>query len=290
MLWMPDGTLGIVQSFPGRIVKVDLDGNPAGIYKTGEEGAIIAMIEARQGGGNIVLGVMDIEVEPAGQTRHIYIAGYDENGVEQARYIGFDVHWDFANLVFKEREQYFVVFGKWDLMSDGRVIAVPDFYDYKFNVYAADGTVERTVTREFEPYQREDIDRTLMETIMEGASSQFPFPIETEIEDVETPIGNLIAHAGGETWVLPARGSRHQPEGVLATWDVFDPDGNFARQVRIRCPGNGRKDGVYFVGDDRLLVVHGLVDALGAQFGGGAGEEAEEEAQPIEVVCYRIDR
>jgi hypothetical protein len=289
MLWMPDGTLGIVQTFPGRIIKVDREGLPAGDYKTGEEGAIVAMVEARQGGGNLVIGSIDIEVAPAGQTRHLYIASFDESGVEQARYTGFTVTWDFSDMVFREREQYFVLFGKWDLMRDGRVIAVPDFYDYKFNVYAADGTVERTVTREFEPYERQDIDRKLMETIMEGASSQFPFPIETHIEDIETPVGNLIAHHSGETWVLTARGSRNQPEGVLATWDVFDPDGHFVRQVQVRCPGNGRKDGIFFVGDDRLLVVHGLTDALGAQFGGGAGDEQDEEAQPIEVVCYRIE-
>ena len=67
------------------------------------------------------------------------------------------------------------------------------------------------------------------------------------------------------------------------------PDGHFARQVQVRCPGDGRKDGIFFVGEDRLLVVHGLVDALGSQFGGGAGEDDGEETQPIEVVCYRID-
>lgn len=291
MLWMPDGTLGIVQTFPGRIVKIDLEGIPAGVFKTGEDGAIIAVVEARSAGGNLVMGVIDIEVAQDGQDRHIFLGSYDENGIEQCRYTGFDTHWDFSNLVFREREQYFVMFAKWDLLADGRVIAVPDSYVYAFNIYAADGTLERSVSRAFEPYERDDQDRVLINAIMEGASRQFPFPIKTEVEDHETPIGQVLAHPSGEIWVLSARGVRNQPAGVLSTWDVFDGEGHFVRQVRIKCPGNGRKDGIFFVGDDRLLVVHGLVDALASQFGGGAAvdDEEAEEIQPIEVVCYRIE-
>jgi len=290
MTWMPDGSLGIVQTFPGRIVKVTKDDTPAGIFKTGEEGAIIAVAEARAAGGNLVMGVIDIEIAQGGQDRHIFLGSYDENGVELCRYMGFDVHWDFSNLVFREREQYFVMFGKWDMAADGRVIAVPELYEYAYNVYTTDGTIERTVKRAFKPYERDDQDRMLANTIMEGASAQFPFPIETEIEDIETPVAQLIAHASGEVWILNARGARNQPDGVLATYDVFDDEGHFDRQVRINCPGDGRKDGLFFVGGDRLLVVHGLVDALSSQFGGGAGEtEGEEEPQPIELVCYKIN-
>ena len=29
MIWMPDGSLGLVQSFPGRIIKVERDGTPS---------------------------------------------------------------------------------------------------------------------------------------------------------------------------------------------------------------------------------------------------------------------
>jgi hypothetical protein len=289
MTWMPDGSLGIVQTFPGRIVKVTKDDTPNGIFKTGGEGAIIAVAEARAAGGNLVMGVIDIEVVEGGQDRHVFLGSFDENGAELCRYTSFDVHWDFSNMMFREREQYFVMFGKWDLAADGRVIAVPDFYDYAYTVFAAAGTIERTVSRAFEPYERNDEDRKLINMIMEGTAAQFPFPIQTEVEDNETPISQLIAHPTGETWILPPRGARNQPEGVMATYDVFDAEGHYDRQVRVNCEGNGRKDGIYFVGEDRLLVVHGLVDALGSQFGGGAGE-ADEEAEPVEIVCYKIEK
>ena len=288
MLWMPDGSLGLVQTFPGRIVQVTTDDQPAGVYKTGVEGAIIAVPEAKAKGGNMVMGVIDIQPVQGGQDRHMYLGGFDAEGNELCRYTGMDVHWDFANLVFREREQYFIMFGKWDLMADGRVIAMPDVYDYAYTVYAADGTPERVVSRAFEPYTRDDEDRGLMETMMSGAASQFPFPVATEIEDVETAIGQIIAHPSGEVWVLPPRGVRNQPEGVLATYDVFDAEGQFVRREQVHCEGNGRRDGLIFIGDDRLLVVRGLTDAMGAQFGGGTGEGGQE-AEPIQIICYRID-
>jgi hypothetical protein len=287
MLWMPDGSLGIVQTFPGRIIQVDVEGTPAGQFKTGGEGAIIAVAEARSQGGNLVMGVIDIEVTGggAGQDRHIFLGSYDAEGNELCRYTGFDVHWDFPNVVFREREQYFALFGRWDLRDDGRVVAAEGRDEYLFHVYAVDGTLERVVTREFEAWQRDDEDYALINGIMEGASRQFPFPIETEVEKTESPISLLTARENDETWIISARGAREQPEGVFVTYDVFDAEGVFARQVQLACAGDGRRDGVFFL-EDRVLVIRGLLDALSAQMGGSA--ETEEEPAPIEVVCYRM--
>lgn len=289
MIWMPDGTLGIVQSFPGRVIKVTKDDQPAGIFKTGAEGAIIALVEARSGGGNTVLGVVDVELGQGGQDRHIFIGSFDDEGNELCRYTGFDVHWDFSNLVLKERNQYFVMYGRWDILPDGRVIAPPDRYAYAFDIFAKDGTVERSVSREFEPYRREESDYAVARAIMDGTSRMFPFPVETEVEDVETPIGQLMVHPDGHIWVLNTRGMRGQETGVLASYDVFDLEGHFRHQVRLLGEGNALQDGILFLDDERVLVISGMTDALTAQFGGSAADEAAEEAEPIEVICYRVN-
>ena len=141
------------------------------------------------------------------------------------------------------------------------------------------------VTRAFEPWEREAEDYALINGIMEGASRQFPFPIETEVEKTEPPIALLTARENDETWIISARGARNQPDGVFVTYDVFDAEGVFVRQVQLACEGDGRRDGVFFL-NDRVLVVRGLLDALSAQMGGAA--ETEEEPAPIEVVCFRI--
>ncbi len=287
MLWMPDGSLGLVQSFPGKIIQVTTDDTPAGVFQTGEQGAIIAVVEAEGDGGNLVMGGVDVEITEGGQIRHMFISGYDTAGNETAKYVTYDVTWDFANFKLRESEQYLMLFGRWDVASDGGVITAVNPEAYELEFYAADGTLQRVVTREHEPLKRDEEGYKLMRNMLEGMKRMFPFPVETEYRDVESPVNLLFVHPDGDIWVQPMRGVRDQPEGVLAVYDVFSPEGHFLRQVRVSCPGNGLTDGIIFASAERLLVVHGLLDSMVGLFG-GASEETDEEAAPVEVVCYRI--
>jgi len=63
-LFMPDGTLGLVQPFPGRIVKVDLEGLPAGELRPGgddpTEGGFFAIRTAASAGDRMVISGLKI--------------------------------------------------------------------------------------------------------------------------------------------------------------------------------------------------------------------------------------
>jgi hypothetical protein len=76
----------------------------------------------------------------------------------------------------------------------------------------------------------------------------------------------------------------------MCTYDVFDEAGHFFKQVEVGCKGDGVKDGLFFVGQDRALVVTGFLDAVLSQMGGGDAEEEEEveTATPTEIICYKI--
>jgi hypothetical protein len=288
MLWMPDGSLGLVQSFPGKIIQITTDDTPAGTFqKKGEEGAIIAVVEAEGGGGNLVMGGVDVEITQGGQIRHMFISGFDVEGNETAQYVAYDVTWDFSDFVLRESEQYFMLFGRWDVTDDGSVITAVNHEDYELLFHNADGTLQRVATREHEPLKRDEEGYQLLRSMMEGMKRMFPFPVETEYRDTESPVNLLFVHPGGEIWVQPMRGVRDQPEGVLAVYDVFSAEGHFLRQVRVSCPGDGLTDGIVFASEDRLLVIHDLLDAMSGLFG-GSGEETDEEAAPVEVVCYKI--
>ena len=285
MLWMPDGNLGIVQSFPGRIVQIDTQDNPAGILKVGGAGAFMALTEARSGGGNLVMGVLDIQFDEAGQNRQFYLGSFDTEANELARYGGFDFHWRYPDVVLRERENLYWTFGSWDVGADGRVVTAPHFDEYVFHVYSADGTLERIVSRDFDPCPRDAHDKALITGILDGARGQFEFEVEIEVEEYEQPVAQLLARSNGENWIVSARGSRNQPGNILMTWDVFDAEGIFAKQVRIACAGDGRRDGMFFLGD-RILVMHGLLDAMGTLVGSSA--VAEGKPEPIEMICYRV--
>ena len=288
MLWMPDGSLGLVQSFPGKIIQVTLEDTPAGTFqKQGEAGAIIAVVEAEGDGGNLVMGGVDVEITQGGQLRHMFVSGFDAEGNETAQYVSYDVTWDFADFVLRESEQYLMLFGRWDVAADGSVITAVNHEDYELKFHAADGTLQRVVTREHEPLKRDEEGYEVMRGFLEGMKRMFPFPVETEYRDMESPVNLLFVHPNGDIWVQPMRGVRGQPEGVLAVYDVFSSEGHFLRQVRVSCPGDGMTDGIVFASADRMLVIHGLLDSMSGLFG-GSGEEVDEEARPVEVVCYRI--
>jgi hypothetical protein len=88
--------------------------------------------------------------------------------------------------------------------------------------------------------------------------------------------------------VLPGRGAHDQPDGVMMTFDVFDREGHFQRQVAIRGDHDGVWDGLTFVGDDRAVVVTRQIEAIGAQYGDGAVVVSAEGDSAMEVICYRM--
>jgi hypothetical protein len=95
--------------------------------------------------------------------------------------------------------------------------------------------------------------------------------------------------AAGRLWVLPGRGIREQPEGMLLSYDVFDSAGHFVEQVAVACEGNPLYDALFWISPDTVVLVTGYMGALAAQFGRAAAVDTdEEEATPQSVICFRI--
>ena len=63
-----------------------------------------------------------------------------------------------------------------------------------------------------------------------------------------------------------------------------------AGEVSVTGDGNGRTDGIEIVGD-RLIVLTGFQSAQRAMYASMSDEPAkeEEEAEPMGIVCYRLD-
>ena len=88
----------------------------------------------------------------------------------------------------------------------------------------------------------------------------------------------------GTVWVLTPHGANDQPAGILETWDVFDPTGEFLRQVTVPLGDEIRDGACYLVGGNLMIVVRGT----GSPFNGGDEDDLEEEVEPLEVICYEI--
>jgi hypothetical protein len=294
MFFTADGSLGLVQTFPGKVVKVKLDNTPAGSIepKRGEGGpsGIPVLIDGEFRGGNLVFSGLDVIVgnPQTQQTRKSFLASYGEDGVEKTRYWEKSQFMDLANLRLDEGDQYNVFPRRWDIATNGDVYVAADRNQYSVSVFAADGTLKRVIEREFTNRKRTEEELALYRRLVDAQMAVMPGQHDVTIGERPEAIQSLEIAPDGSIWVVSSFGNHEQPAGIMSTYDVFDAQGNYVKQVAIACPGDGKKDGLLRIGRDRMLLITGLVPAvMNMQGGGGAASEGEEPA-PMEVVCYRI--
>jgi hypothetical protein len=290
-VFMPDGTLGMVQIFPGKIVKLTMDGDPAGDFNpdTGgpTAGGFLALVNCRSAGGNLVLSGVQIRPNEAGtgQLRNYFVRSYAMDGAPQAEYLTKQAEWVFdGNFKFREIDNDFI-WWRMDVGGNGNLVVCEERYDYALSVYAPDGTLERVIEREYESWTRSDEVYKRFEAIMEAQSANFPFPVEREVEKLEQDVGDLRVARDGSIWVLPSRQMYEPEEGSFATYDVFDAEGVFREQVKVVCPGNPSTDRLVFAGDGLAFQVTGFWDAVLSASAAGGGDD---EAEPMEVICYKV--
>lgn len=290
ILFMPNGTLGIAQIFPGKIVMVDTEDTPQGTWEPAKdktEGGFFNMFDAYMQGENlVVMGQESVQPDQLHRNQTQFAAAFDMEGNELVRYEAHTWEMDFTKFEWIEDELTRFEFRHVAVGTDGRVYVASARNEYKINVYRPDGTLDRVITRPYEHRQREQREIDRIDTRLQTQLAQLP-NAKWEISKTEPDITALRIGPDGNLWVEPSRGGMEQPEGVFFTWDVFDADGTFVRQVSALCPGDGVEDMMLWR-EDIAVQVTGFMDAVRSLQGGGAGGEEDEEAAPMEVICYRV--
>ena len=295
-LFLPDGTFGLVQAFPGRIVKVDLAGLPAGEIRPGgddpAQGGFFAIQRADAAGGEIVASGMKISRGETSRTMTNFIGRIGADGSEGPHLAESVNVRDFGNQRVVEKDEYFPHQGGWALAPDGRVVVAPARNAYRLEVHGPDGQVTMVITRQYEPVKRTGPELERAKAMMMPWRRRGREDIDFVMEGTEPDILQLRFADDGRLWVLPSRGVRGQAAGIHSTWDVFDRAGRFERQVAFQCGADGRKDAIFFPGGDLVVIVKEYTEALWAFQGRGQDnpDAAPEtgDPSPLEVVCYRI--
>ncbi len=294
MVFMPDGSIGVAQVFPGKLVQIDLAGNPAGEFKPhlsdAAEGGFLVLVNSLSNGGNLVLSGIDITFDQATltQNRRYFVTSFGPDATPVTEYYAEERLWDFQNFTLRESMSDFL-WSRLDVGDDGQVVAAIPRDEYVINVYAQDGSLELIIERDYEPWRRNERARARATALLEGQIRQFPPGTPYEISDTEPAVASLTVRDDGSIWVLTGRAMWEPKPQVLATYDVFDTSGQFVKQVDVRGEGKAWNDLLLFVSEDLLLRITGFHDGLIGTFGGISAEEDEdEEAEAMEVICYRI--
>lgn len=285
LIYLPDRTLGIVQSLPGKIIKVGVDGTPKGTFRsTGTSGGpIIAFVEAQFQGDNLVVAGVQITTDMAAQrqVKRSFLASYDDEG-ERYTYTADETVVDFNDIVVTERGEKFV-YNRWCLDPTGRVAVAGAWDEYEVRVYGADGALERVISRKYVPLPKSDREKKMLEEALAATRRQQPVAFRYDAEPNTASIREMHYADNGELWVLPSRGVVDQPDGIMATYDVFDIAGRFDRQVSVCCSGDGEDDLLMFAHNGSVVLVKGfLAGALSAQH-----LSTSENAEPMQIVYCR---
>lgn len=297
MLLLADGRVGLIQEFPGVVVMVDPEGLPAGRMSIGGTDGGVHSLTASQGGDNLVLltGTHHDDSTPGISGRDNFLESYTTDGKLVARFAQAHSQYDFSDFVFNERQHMPPFWFCFAADTDGTVYTVHDRDRYAITVHAPDGAVLRVIERDYEPLERTDDEYRNFYGMVESAMAGLPFQPTIEVERQEAAVAYLargiqVAH-DGRLWVLSGRGARPDTPGVMAVFDVFEPDGEFVEQVALQAPHRATEVGITLAGPDRVLVLEGYFESLAAQFGNGStyGGEDGEPALPA-VVCYEMVR
>ncbi len=288
--FLPGGdAIGVTQTFPGKLVGLKLDGTPAGDIRIGDPagGGFAALIAAQSGGDNLVVAGIEIAFNQAEMTmnRHHFVRGYLRDGTLRHEYHAKDVLWNFnAGFKLSEQENDYVW---WRLGVDhaGRVLIAEPREGYRINVYSPDGTLERVFGRQYQTMPRSQAMLARYEGIMEAQARQLPPGTAREVAKNEQDIWGLRCMPDGSVWVMTSRGMFEPPAGAFAAWDVFDGNGTYVRQVEAHIPGRSGTDMLIVTEHGYAIMITGFWDAVMAVMGAG---QSDEEAEPMQLICYRI--
>jgi hypothetical protein len=291
--WLPDGTLGLVQPYPGSVIKLHPDGTPAGsvVYGAGQ-GGFAALVRALGRGGSFALAGVRMTFGQDGrgmETRFLSLCGPD--GTERRCAVRRETPVDYSNYMLDERGQDFI-WARCDLGPEGQLVVAPDRNDYRIEVYLPDGQLARVITRQYTSLPRNDHLRQAARRLLEAYGRYIPnAKADITIEETEPDITGLRVIEDGSLWVRTSRGDWEAPSGSLLVLDRFAPDGKFLEQVALTCPGDLNEDEIFLLSADRLIRVVGGAEAALTQMGAAKpGGEKEDSQTPLEVVCYDISQ
>ncbi len=289
----PDGSVGLGQRFPGRFIKVDRQGLPAGNVDIGGENSpqtgYTILVSARYRGGTLAVGTLRQVPDEKGQSRVSHLQVMTADGAVVADLAEASTYLDFSKAHFVEREMVAPFIASSTVGPDGSVYLANDRNSYSVQVFSPTGQLQRTISRDFQNPRRDKRTMDRMNALFEEQDRQLPFRITWEVEECDQTIGELMVTAGGNLVVAHSRSARDLPEGVFMRYDVFDSDGRWLHELDIRCDADPDHDGLIWLDDGRILLVRGLQLArLTASGNGGQVGDETDGAELMEVVCCRV--
>ncbi len=288
MYWSPGGEIGVVQSWPGKIVTITPEGDPGTTfalpYRDG--GGWQSVSRGVGHDGQIVLSGTAWTREGETNLQFTYLKRYDAGGNEVATYQDTRKETQFGNFEFDEKT--WVDFQRrWAVAPDGRVAAVLGFDDYRIHIWNTDGTLDRIIERpDYAAVKRTADEIETFQTVYDAFTRWNPNST-FRVSETFGAIESVFYREDGMLWVQSGAQRWRAGEGLFTSFDLYDQQGQFLRRVEFVADADATEDGLFFAGDN-IYVVTDLYNAMMARIGGGDEEDVDLDAEPVTVVSYEF--
>jgi hypothetical protein len=283
-LWMPDGSLGLLQGLPGRLVTRNLDNIPGPDLRLdlGSDSGLLMAFGVRSGGGRIVVAGSRLATE-SGAGHDYVMADIDRDGrVKQ-------ILWSAARPLSLQDAPFVEVADSlpstdlWDVASDGTVAHAPRRDSYLIRLHRTDGSIE-TLARHKKHRQRSAAELYAASEPFAVYQQRYGDHIDHQLMTHAPDITSVQFDSGGLLWV---RTSRSDPPFCAAgsrCWDVFSPKGSYMGEIQISWPGARPDDRVWFMPNGGMVVVRGVGDAQHRSI----PEKRKGVAKDSEIIVMRL--
>lgn len=284
LVFLEDDVLGVGMGFPAKLVTLRLDGTPIDThYPVGApaEGNVAVMISLKYVDG--VLGASGGSIAFVGggdSYTDRFLSVGDASLGEFHRILETTTPFDPTGYNFVEADNYYID-GSWALGSGGRIYAPMKRDAYEISEFDTAGKLVRVFGRRYKPRKRTSAEKGRISPLIDPGT-----PVNTDwtIADHDPCVTRIMVNPDDDTiWVLTPHGHEDQPEGILETWDVFSPEGEYLRQATIPLGHEMNEGTCYLVGNGRMVVVRGTGSAFNAR-----EDDGETEVEPLEVICYEM--
>jgi len=292
MFFTDEGNVAVAQFMPGKIVVLTPEGDPVGDFPipVPEDGGFQMIQGASAGGNNIVLlfGRQEFNQETGEWKRRSFIAGVNNKGDMLSEYTTKTNEINMAAAVLDDKA-WDTFERRWTVGPDGKVYACTSYEDYSLSIWNADGSLDREITREYTHKPRPEVEQEWSRRLMGFYAKQIP-NCEVKIEKMAKDIETIYVRDDGSIWVLTGDGARDlRKDGTMGVFDVYNPQGQFVRNVTLAGEGDPLDDLYLFVKDRFYVVTEFLQAAMSAQGVQDLYDEDDEEASPMAVICYKLD-
>jgi len=286
MFFTPSGDLALMQIFPGRIVLIDLQGEPKGTFPYDSGGSAFAvLVRSVSRGGTLVLAGINQSFDQGELTQNYFLSSFADDGSVAATYVQKDNSMNFGAMTLDERAVDFP-WARFDVDPTGRVVVAPSRDDYRIEVRDPDGTIALSFDRALEIWDRTEADDSRIMQVMEAQGRNYPMPPQITVESTEPALYSLQVLDDGTIWTVTNRSLRTRDEGVAVEWDVFSPEGAYLRRVRLHGEADGMNDLVRVMAPDRVVIVKNFWGAMASSR--GVESDVEDDAEPMSVTSCRM--